>query len=118
MTNWERSYALCVMLVGVVLSALVFGVLAQIITEAFDHLPTGTQHQSEVCPHPAQLSQSAGPSTTRIYSLFMFFSLSTLYQSSDRLDIRAHHVTLGLMIHDDVLGTLTGVYGVSRYQMA
>lgn len=51
MTNWERSYALAVMLVGVVLSALVFGVLAQIITDAFDHLPTGTQHQSEVqCP--------------------------------------------------------------------
>jgi hypothetical protein len=47
-TNWERSYALCVMLVGVVVSALVFGVLAQIITEAFDHLPTGAQHQSEV----------------------------------------------------------------------
>jgi Ion channel len=47
-TNWERSYALCIMLVGVVVSALVFGVLAQIITEAFDHLPTGTQHQSEV----------------------------------------------------------------------
>jgi hypothetical protein len=49
-TNWERSYALCVMLVGVVLSALVFGVLAQIITEAFDHLPTGNQHHSEVLP--------------------------------------------------------------------
>jgi hypothetical protein len=62
MTNWERSYALCVMLVGVVLSALVFGVLAQIITEAFDHLPTDTQHQSEV--RSCSCAHSLKPATT------------------------------------------------------
>ena len=53
LTNYERTYALSVMLVGVVVSALVFGVLAQIITEAFDDLPSSAQHQTEVrlAPH-------------------------------------------------------------------
>lgn len=49
-TNFERSYALAVMLIGVVVSALVFGVLAQIISEAFNDLPSSAQHQNEVCP--------------------------------------------------------------------
>lgn len=49
MTNLERSYALIVMLIGVVVSALVFGVLGQIITDAFDSLATGAQSQNQVC---------------------------------------------------------------------
>jgi voltage-gated potassium channel len=51
LTNLERSYALTVMLVGVVVAALVFGVLAQIITEMFNDSPTSAQHQSEVRCH-------------------------------------------------------------------
>lgn len=67
MTNWERSYSLCVMLVGVILSALVFGVLAQIITEAFDDLPTGTQHQSEVWHSPEHLLRCSIGSSRNSY---------------------------------------------------
>lgn len=48
LTNFERAYAVVVMLVGVVVSAIVFGVLAQIITEAFDDLPSSAQQQNEV----------------------------------------------------------------------
>ena len=48
LTNYERGYALLVMLAGVVTSAIVFGVLAQIITEAFDNLPSSAQQQTEV----------------------------------------------------------------------
>jgi hypothetical protein len=48
LTNYERTYALLIMLVGVVVSAIVFGVLAQIITEAFDDLPSSAQKQIEV----------------------------------------------------------------------
>lgn len=52
LTNLERSYALVVMLVGVVVSALVFGVLGQIITDAFDGLASGKQSQNQVRPAP------------------------------------------------------------------
>ena len=49
MTNLERSYALVVMLIGVVVSALVFGVLGQIITDAFDSASAGAGTQNQVC---------------------------------------------------------------------
>eukprot|EP00892_Ulva_mutabilis_P002121 jgi/Ulvmu1/1190/UM108_0018.1 len=56
MTNLERSYALVVMLIGVVVSALVFGVLGQIITDAFDSIANGAQSQNQVLASVKELA--------------------------------------------------------------
>jgi hypothetical protein len=47
-TNYERVYALLIMIIGTCVTALMFGVLANLITESFDDLPTSSQKQNEV----------------------------------------------------------------------
>ena len=48
LSNTERTFALSIMLLGAVVTAIMFGVIANLLTESLDNLPTSIKSQQEV----------------------------------------------------------------------